>query len=307
MYLGIDGGGTKTKTMLVDNDLNILHIVETGPSSIRTVPIEESLTNIFKGIDDCINQTRERITSVFAGLGDIAGEEDSHHMVEQLKKHPKLNDAIVNVKNDVYNAHTGALDGRHGIAVILGTGSVAFGKDEDGNTHRAGGYSFKEGDFGSAYGLGSLALQTLGKAYDNRIDSSPFTNNLLKHFNIDSFLDMVKMYDEYYTRRTDVAKLAPIVTEFAAQGDINALSIIDKATDEVLLMIKAIDRSLSITNKEIAIIGSLGQSKTIYTKRLYEKIHDYDSRYIIFNAIKDPAYGSALLAKQYAEPMKEAE
>jgi len=70
-------------------------------------------------------------------------------------------------------------------------------------------------------------------------------------------------------------------------------------------MIKAIDRSLTITNKEIAIIGSLGQSKTTYTKRLYDKIHDYNQNYNIFNAKKDPAYGSALLAKQYAESSKE--
>lgn len=305
MYIGIDGGGTKTKTMLVDKDMNILHTVETGPSSIRTVPIEESLANIFRGIDACIDKSNESIVSVFGGIGDVSGEEDSTFMIDRFKKHPALTDAVINIKNDVYSAHTGALNGNHGIALILGTGSVAFGKDKDEYTHRAGGYTYKEGDPGSAYHLGKLALQTLGKAFDNRIDASSFTDALINHFDIASFFDMVKLYDDYYTRRTDVAKLAPIVTEYAAKKDPNALNIIEKATDEVLLMIKAIDRSLSITNKEIAIIGSLGQSNTIYTKRLYEKIHAYDSDYTIFNAKKDPAYGSALLAKQYGESSKE--
>lgn len=305
MYIGIDGGGTKTKTMLVDSDMTILHTEETGPSSIRTVPIEESLKNIHGGIDACIQHADGPIEGVFAGLGDVAGEEDSAYMVRRLKEHPDLKTSVIHVKNDVYNAHTGALDGNHGIAVILGTGSVAFGKDKDGNTHRAGGYSYKEGDYGSAYGLGSLALQTLGKAFDNRIDASPFTDALLKHFGITSFFDMVNMYDEYHTKRTDVAKLAPMVTGYAAKGDKNALDIVEKATDEVMLMIKAIDRSLTITNKEVAIIGSLGQSKTVYTKRLYEKIHSYDSEYDVFNAKKDPAYGAALLARQFSEVSSE--
>ena len=266
MYIGIDGGGTKTKTMLVDKEMNILYIAETGPSSIRTVPIEESLANIFRGIDACIDKTNESIVSVFGGIGDVSGEEDSTFMIDRFKKHPALKDAIINIKNDVYNAHMGALNGNHGIALILGTGSVAFGKDKDGITHRTGGYTYKEGDLGSAYHLGKLALQTLGKAFDNRIAASPFTDALLKHFDISTFFDMVKMYDEYYTRRTDVARLAPIVTEYAEKNDLNALTIVEKATDEVLLMIKAIDRSLTITNKEIAIIGSLGQSKTTYEK-----------------------------------------
>ena len=300
MYIGIDGGGTKTKAMLLDEHLNLIHTEEAGPSSIRTVSIEESLKNIHTCIDRCAEKAKKSIESVFAGLGDVAGKDDETYMVECLKENKHLSNAMVKVKNDVYNAHNGALEGEPGIALIIGTGSVAFGVDEAGNAHRAGGYSYKEGDLGSAYGLGSLAMAYMGKAYDGRVEGSALTERLLEYFSINSFFDMVLMYEEYYTRRTSVASLGKIVTSYAEHADPVALDLIETSTDEMMLMIKGIDKKLDLKNKAIAISGSLGQSQGIYRKRLLEKIEDYDDAYAMFNAKKDPAFGAALLARDLA-------
>ena len=299
MFFGIDGGGTKTKAMLTDGDLNILAESMSGPSSIRTVSIEKSIANIKSCLDDCLRQYPDAdITSVFAGLGDVAGTEDGQMVASHLREIPAFNDAIITVKNDVYNAHAGALDGESGIVIIIGTGSVAFGVDEQGRSHRAGGYSYKEGDYSSAYGLGKQALSFVGKALDNRVPSTPLTDELIEKLNIQSFLDAVEVYDTYHTKRTDVAKLAKIVTKHAAKRDRNALAIIDYATDELALMIKAIDVTLDLRNKVIGIIGSLGNADTPLKEAFIQKVKAYDASYQLFRAKKDPVYGSCVLAGQ---------
>lgn len=299
MYIGIDGGGTKTKTMLMNDNGQIIAVYESGPSSIRTVPFEESISNMTKGIDEVLKKSDASITALFAGLGDVTGDEDGELVRNALvEKNPNLATVHITVKNDVYNAHAGALEGEEGIAIIIGTGSVAFGVDHTKKAHRAGGYSYKEGDLGSAYGLGSQALSLLGKVYDNRIKGSPLTDFLFHHFNIKSFPDMVALYDHYHTRRTDVAALAPFITEYATKNDEVALHIIDIATDELMLMVKAVDQSLNFKQKQLGIIGSLGQADTLHRKMFIDKLKAYDANYQIFNAKKDPAYGACLLAKQ---------
>jgi len=299
MYIGIDGGGTKTKVMLADENLEILFEAESGPSSIRTVAFDMSIHNIQQGIESCLEKhPGVAIEGVFAGLGDVTGEDDGRRVAERLREIKGLESASITVRNDVYNAHAGALEGEAGIALIIGTGSVAFGVDGHQKSHRAGGYSYKEGDLGSAYGLGSQALSVLGKALDGRVEKSPLIDTLVEHFAIRNFMDMVDMYDEYHTRRTDVARLAKYVTKHAGEGDENAVAIIETATDEMMLMIKAVDQALDLDKKQIGIIGSLGNADTYYRKRLIEKIHDYDKAYTVFEARRDPAYGACVLAKK---------
>ena len=297
MIIGVDGGGTKTKVLVTDRRLNPLAEALSGPSSIRTVPFETAIGNILSALETCWETLGpEPVEALFAGLGDVAGEVDGETVIRALRSHPRLKECPMGVQNDVSNAHAGALDGKPGIALIVGTGSVAFGVDESGKTHRSGGYSYKEGDFGSAYGLGKQALSLLGKAWDRRVDPSPLTEALREHFAIGSFMDLVALYDRLHTERTEIASLAPFVTRFAARNDPNAMAILDFSTDEILQMIRAVDRSLSLSNREIGVIGSLGNADTPYRDMLFRKVAAFDSRYAMFPAKKDPVFGSCVLA-----------
>ena len=299
MFLGIDGGGTKTKVMLVDEAMRTLAVFESGPSSIRTVPIEDTIKHINEALQQCrYAAPKAKISCVFAGLGDIASTADEDEVAKQLRRLDGLETAQINVKNDVYNAHAGALAGEAGIAIIIGTGSVAFGIDEAGHHHRAGGYSYKEGDFGSAYWLGREALSLLGKALDQRVKKSPLTDALQAQFKLESFSDVVTLYETHYTERTAVADLAKLVTRFALEGDSHALSIIERATDELVLMIQAVNHTLNLRNKAIGIIGSLGNAPTPLRDKFIEKVQAYDARFDIFPAKQDPVFGACVVAKK---------
>lgn len=296
MYvLGIDGGGTKTAAVILDIKGNLIGSAIEGPSSIDTVPLTETKKNIELAVRKIIKEDDIKVVSVFAGIGGIISSKQEQEVVDLLRQFDFVTeDATVVAKNDVYNALAGGLEARAGIAIIIGTGSVAFGKDESGNTWRCGGYGHKEGDAGSAYDLGSQALKLLARYIDGRIKGSKFLEELKNELKVHDFVSLAKIINTY--ERTQVAQLAKIVTKHGDLGDQYALEIIDKATSELALMIKTVDEKLNLKNKEIAVIGSLGNADTVFKSNFISKVKQINPEFNIHKNILEPVMGASLLA-----------
>ncbi len=300
MYIcGIDGGGTKTKIVIAKSNGKVIDWIIVGPSSIDTVSFQESIKNINYGIKSLMtkNNLKGKIISVFAGLGGISSLEDIEKVNILIKKNIYLSsNAVVNSANDVEIAWYSGCIGRPSITLIVGTGSVAYGVDELGNTFRAGGISFLEGDYGSSYDLGLRSLKYLAKTFDKRIESSKFTEYLMKEFKISSLKDLISVFEEYVPKRTQLANYAKLVTEWAIKGDKIALKIIDEGTDELVNMIKAVDKNIKLSNKEVSVIGSLGNFNSPYKTELIRKIKEYNTEFVIHENDIDPSNGAVELA-----------
>ncbi len=300
MYiLGVDGGGTKTKVSLI-TDLGVyIGSAISGPSSIDTVSSEISLKNIQDGLQQILRENDIediRISSVFAGLGGISSEEDKSLVNSYLHKIKNCTrETVIHSENDIYNAFAGGTMGKPSIAIVIGTGSVAFGIDEEENSFRSGGYSYKEGDPGSSYDLGRKTLKTLAKVLDNRYPTSLFIEEVKKELSVHTFSEAVKMFDEFYEDRTLTASLSKLVTLHADMGDIHALKIVEEATDDLALMVQAVNNSINLSNKELAIIGSLGNANTIFKKKFIEKVLKIDKTFIIHESLLDPSIGACIL------------
>lgn len=270
LYLGIDGGGTKTAFALMNSDLKIISYKEVGPSSLDTVSFETLKKVLEEGTKD-ITQT---VDSIFLGLGGIYSKEQEMKVCELTKElnivapHTKID-----ASNDVINALYGALGGKDGIVLIAGTGSVCYGKN-NGKTFRVGGYCYKEGDLGSAYDLGYKALQYLAKVIDKREEETSFSKRLKEAINCYTYEDLTRYYMS--ATRTDVASLARVVT--LEQNEEHAKSIIKSAVSEVLRMISTCYKELKFEeNTIISIIGSLGNADTYYKELLLEGIKNISS------------------------------
>lgn len=299
MYIiGVDGGGTKTKVIVYTLQGVLVGVKEVKqPSSIDTVSIKDSIRLICSMIKDVIISDSFKISSIFIGLGGIASIDDSSSVENEFKQWGFCSeDTIVCAKNDIYNAHASVLQNKPGIVIILGTGSVAFGVNENLESLRVGGYSFLEGDPGSSYYIGRQLLKTIAKNLDNRCKSTPLITAAKKKLEVDDYSQYVSLINTI--NRTDTASLAKIVTHYADEHDSNSLRIIDNASDEIMLMIKAIERTIHIITKRIVLIGSLGTADTLYKKTLHKKIVKHNKHYIISSSCEDPVYGSYLLAKQ---------
>lgn len=298
-YIGIDGGGTKTKAIIIDELKNIIATGISGPSSVDTVTLEETKNNIEEAISKALVQTdiiNFSCEALFAGLGGITGV-DVEEEVELTLKNLKYVDknTKIKVKSDVYNALAGGLNNQDGIIIIIGTGSVAFGKNNN-IYHRSGGYSPYEGDAGSAYDLGINLLKKLARAIDNRISYTKMLKEVSEELNINTFEKLANYFNKYGANRTHIASLAKYVTKYANLNDLNAIDIIDYATDELALMVKAVDDKLNLKTHKLAIIGSLGNAEGYFKDSFIKKIKQINNNFEIFESLSDPSYGSALKA-----------
>ncbi len=298
IYCGVDGGGTKTKLILSEDDKIIKTVTTTG-SSIDTVSIEETKKVIELALEEIYNKfDLPKVDSIYVGVGGIISDEQIEKVNTVIKTIPYITDkTIVNSGNDMTNAYYSACSGRNNITLIIGTGSVAYGRDEENNEYRASGIGYTEGDFGSGYDMGKRGLSMMSRAFDGRIKHSELTIFLLKKFNIQSYADIVSFFQKNSNDRTFVASIAKIVVQFAEHNDKYALKIIDECTEEILNAIIAVNKKINLKNREIGVIGGLGNSQ-LYFKMLKSKIKKYDSRFNIHGAELSAEVASLEIAKK---------
>ena len=295
-YLGIDGGGTKTRVCLINSREEIIGFKDAGPSSIDTVENDVTKKHFEEAIKELVKG--KSITAIFAGLGGVATNDDKEKVKEiinslNLTTHP----SHIYVENDTRNALASGLCFEEGISLIVGTGSVAFGKDTYGHIHKCGGWHYKEGDAGSSFDLGFQAIRMMVRAYDGRIEHNDFTTDVFHALELKTIEEIIPLLDELYTDRTRVAKLAPYVTKHANNGNVYALKIVENATDELALMISGVYKNLTLNEKKCVIVGSLGNAPGVFRERLEKKIKVIDLEIQILKPLVDPALGAALMAK----------
>jgi len=300
-YVGIDGGGTNTRACILDEKMEILGIGKSGPSSIDTVDIQTTIRHIKQAIDSVFEKNKvlnPKIASIFIGLGGVLTEDSKKRVSDHIRMLEAIaQDSVIAVENDVYNALLGGNETRPGICLIAGTGSVAFGVDELGNAHRAGGYGYQEGDLGSSYDLGKKTLQYIARVFDKRKSESDFSKAVLDHLKIETVEGLLNILLSYHENRTLTASLAPFVTQYADLGNKEACLICDEATSELALCVASVYQNIELTNKELAIIGSLGNTIGYFNQQLVKKINQIGD-FNIHGPLIEPVIGSAYKAYQ---------
>lgn len=299
-FLGIDGGGTKTKLTIINEFDQIIYTNVSGPTSIDTVSNETTIKHINDGLIAFFADHPHAIfNSVFCGLGGIALDE--HHL---LVEHLLTSIQGVNhqtkliARNDMENALYSGRCFDEGMTLICGTGMVAYGKDTFGNTHKSGGWGYKEGELGSSYHLGMMALRYVIRAFDGRYDKDEFAIATAKKIHMTKASDIVEIMNAHFTDRTWISQLAPFITTYANQNHFYARSVVDDATDELALAIASVYKKLKLNKKRIVIVGSLGNSGGYFGEQLHKKIKTIDKTIDIISPLIEPSYASAIMARR---------
>ncbi|MEZ2389902.1 N-acetylglucosamine kinase [bacterium RCC_150] len=130
------------------------------------------------------------------------------------------------VLSDATAAHLGALNGKTGTVLIVGTGSVAFRFDDAGGLHRADGWGPLLGDLGSGAWIGQQGLQAALQAYDGGAGTSLLTA-------VGAFVDSPAELPAWLASSDNptraVAGFTPLVLGAAEAGDAVGRGILDEA------------------------------------------------------------------------------
>ncbi len=301
--LGVDGGGTKTCAALAQIDetgqMSVLGRGLSGPANPRATSLREAQHQILLAIEAAFAEARRPPTPVAAiGLGLAGtGHPATRSAMEQWCAQQPLAQRCRFVHDAEIILRAGSSTGV-GIALISGTGSLAFGRDVRGVAARAGGWGHLWGDEGSGYAIGVAALRAVAQAADRRGAPTQLVELLLHHAGAESPSDLVPIFHPGPDARRLIAALAPLVFQAAGEGDPVARRIVALATEDLSQMVRSVVQALAFQSGAYALVcagGVLVQQQALrasVTSRLTELALPPGSIHIA----ADPVLGALRLA-----------
>ena len=306
-YLGIDGGGTKTKFTLTDEKLNII-AEHTGPACHYLQIGFDGLTRLLaEGLAKVCKYAAcspSDITYAFvgtAGYGDVAADD--------IKIRAAVDAGLGNVPhvcgNDCENALAGALGGKPGINIIAGTGSLGCGVNEQGETLRCGGWHHAiGGDEGSGYWIGLQLMRAFERQSDGRDPRTELHEALRSQLALATDDELVtRVVEEWKLDRTKIASLAPLASRLAAAGDPVCIGILHDAAEELADIAIAIYEQLGFADNGEPLpcsgTGGIFKIGAAVTDTFAERIAEHNMKYT--RPKFEPDLGAVLLARSNNE------
>lgn len=249
MFIGIDAGGTKTLAMLAGVDGQVLARGVAGPANYQSVGREAALAALTLAAQRAVEAVGARLEQVQAAcLGAAGADRPEDRGLFEAWGAQTFPGARFRVTNDALIVlYAGTPEG-WGLALISGTGSIAYGRRPDGRLARAGGWGYLLGDEGSGYAIGVAALRAAARAADGRGPATSLLPDLLAHWQLDGPTRLIrKVYGELNGpgARAEIARLSRLVEQAADRGDALAEGILREAGLELALAAAAVAAQLS--------------------------------------------------------------
>ena len=294
-YIGVDGGGTKTAICAASADSSVLLSETTNSASWR----EYGVRHVVEGIRDVINTfplvKDAQIDGIAMGLPCYGESEDGDYELDRAVRDafPGVN---IYIANDVEVGWAGSLSLVPGVNVVAGTGAIAFGKNESGETARSGGWSELFGDEGSCYWVGRKVMQLFSQQADGRIKKDELydvVRNELKLKNDFEFIDII--HRDFMTNRDKVASLQLLARDAALAGSQSAKQLYKDAANELCRLVSAIRDRLQFIQQPflVSYSGGLYKTEELVLPHFFAGIEAVGGKPV--TPIFEPMYGALLL------------
>jgi N-acetylglucosamine kinase-like BadF-type ATPase len=239
--LGVHGGGYHT-TAAVSDGVSILGTHSASGSNGHLMPAEQvraALTEAISGTLSAAGVPPSAVESVCAGIAGASNTEQSSRVASLLAE--LLPEARIQVVADTAVALEAVLPGRPGLVCIAGAGSVACGRNDRGETARAGGWGSLVSDEGSGNWIGQHAVAQSLRALDTG-RSTQLIEGVMKHWSIVTRDQLVRHCQEQHL--SSFSELLPVIIQVAERGDPLAGEILTQAGIELARLAQIILRKL---------------------------------------------------------------
>ena len=304
MFLGVDGGGTKTALCLVDQD----GLLVASAQAASTYYFSEGIGLVEHVLQQGISAVCARagispqdISYSFFGLPSY-GEVSSDVSILVAAPRSVLRHDRYTCDNDMVCGWAGSLAAKDGINVISGTGSMTYG-EHAGHRVRVGGWGELFGDEGSAYWIAVRGLAAFSRMSDGRSDAAPLHRLLRQHLNLRTDLDLIDVVlNQWQGDRSEIAALSPLVVEAARQGDAFAGAILADAARELAEIVDTTRRRLEFpqdTPVPVSYSGGVFSADSVRTTfgQQLAALHD---GYQLHQPLFTPVVGAAIYAAKLA-------
>ena len=298
-YLGIDGGGTKT-TCAVGDERRLVARATAGASNIVRVgeaQARESLQQCVRQACAAAGISLEQVAHTCVG-GSGAARPELAAIVREIVA--EIVATPIDVVGDMQIALEAAFDTGPGVIVIAGTGSIAYGRDREGKTLRAGGWGFAIGDEGSAHWIGRSAVSAVLRASERESlegGSLLLAKDLFNAWGVSSLSDLARAANSIPP--PDFAALFPAA---AASKDEVARQVLRSAGRELADLAAVVTRRLFAKDNAapvpVAMSGGVFCHAAIVREVFYNELRRLDARSQVNPQVVDPVEGALQMARR---------
>lgn len=303
-FIGVDGGASKTAALVVDEQGQPLGSGVAGPSNHLRVGIEQATRNIERAVNIAMVEAGIAIRQVEYAYCGIAGSDHPVHrqrVIDSLKIFFPRGNFIVDT--DARIALTGAVGFGAGIVVIAGTGSVAFGRNDEGDEQRAGGWGPTIGDEGSGFWIAREGLSAIVRAHDGRGFVTKMTELLCQDYDMCSPDELPRFVYATTTHVDDIARYGKLVIQAAQANDPIALDILARGGSELAECVLAVARKLHLTDREfpVAYVGGAFHAGDLLLNPMRLRLNRDAPGASLNTPLRPPVEGAAMMAMKAAE------
>ena len=294
--LGIDAGGTKTVCLLADGAGTIIAEAR-GPGANLHAAGELAVEKVLHEVMESAIGDRQIIpAAVCLGIAGVDRDDEASTVRAITRRLGHRSHAVV--VNDALIALVAGAGDAPGVVIIAGTGSIAYGRNREGEAARAGGWGHMIGDEGSGYWIGREALAAVMRAADERGPETRLTADILAHFGISDVSRLPRIVYDREQPRTAVAALGPLVHRVSEQGDAVATRILERAVDELVLAARSVTTRLEMRGEAFTFYLAGGMFRVVprLAADLPPKLAEVAPRCQVERLDKEPAAGAVWLA-----------
>ncbi len=294
-FLGIDGGGSKTTCLLGDESAVLADASAPGSNPIR-VGEERSRQALHAAVREACAAAQVQPSQIARTCIGLAGAARPPIEKQVRTALAELLGGEIEVAGDMAVALEAAFRGGPGLIVIAGTGSIAYGRNERGETSRAGGWGFAVSDEGSGHWIGRAAVAAAMRAHDLG-ENSVLISSIMNTWHLGSRDDVVRAANA--VPPPDFAELFPLVLAAAAGGDSRASEILTQAAMELAQLARIVAERLWRGQQafRVAITGGVFQNSPLVRQVFGNSLRSLHPQAQIEPKVVEPAQGALWLAR----------
>lgn len=301
LVLGIDGGGTHTRARLARAGGAIVGSGEAGRSNPNAQGLPAAQEQVLQAVELAFRQagiSRDKVAAACLGIGGTDRPAERAAWTAWALEHLAVRAVVVNDGEILLAAGTPE---NWGVALVAGTGSIAWGKSRAGQNARAGGWGYLFGDEGSGFELGREALRAAAQAADGRGPETKLLAAILEHWGCREPMELIPRVYRDKARPADLAALAPLITRCAQERDPVARRLVAQAAEALATMVRAVCRALDFRGEiPLAMTGGLLLATESLRTDILRSLDSSNFRMQPVALVQEPVQGAIRLAQALA-------
>lgn len=291
LVAGWDGGGTGTTVVVMESAKEIAraHFGALNLNGTEEQTVRQTVTACVQWM-----QAQGECDALCIGAAGM-----SNHRVNSLLRQVLAETGYQGkllLTGDQEVALQGAV-GSSGAVLIAGTGSICCGKDPNGTLLRVGGGGHLLDDEGSGYAIARDMFTAVLRSMDGRAEPTLLQAMMAERIGSADRSAIISYVYAPQRTKAEIASFATMLDPAVDAGDRIAMTIAEKAANELTLLVATLVRQLACHPVETAIMGSVGQCCHAVRERLLTNLQR-DTRVQVIQPRHDAAFGAATLAHQ---------